>query len=559
MRAEAQLAALEHARDNYYPADVAEKDAKLRAAAAAVIAALPTFFPASSADGGGGGGGGAGDDHCHGASSGGGADDGGGGGEGGDGADGSCVAWRARRLALRGRALEASSGAVPDAEAEALLSRALKLDPEAGGCGAWNALGHSYWKAGELAQARSCFEGALELEPNAESLRHLSMLLRSLPPAPGGGGGGGGNQGGGGGGGGVDHAGSLRRAEEAVALGLSDARNWYALGNAHWKRGDHAKSVAAYRRAVALAAAHNAKAKAAAAAVAGGDGTAAEAASQLPLPLVLPDLHFNLAQVLSHRQRFGEAARHFALAEAADPTLPAAEATEAMAAQLRWCAAMVGRRGGAKPKRLAALSASVAAAAAAGGKAAGGTLAEARGALGAAAAAALGDAALGAGGAALGKEQAASLRRGGGGCRVALKLLMPGRSATPPYCMLVIDGAGECAILALYSVAAAACARWTDATTFSVALGCSPPPDHGGGGGGSGDGGEATAEGGGEAAAGEWLGITDIREPLPGGGAEFAYPLLLVEDAAARLAVNGAPVPQADLVLVGTGAAVQAS
>ena len=52
-RAEAQLAALEHARDNYYPADVAEKEAKLRAAAAAVIAALPTFFPASSADGGG--------------------------------------------------------------------------------------------------------------------------------------------------------------------------------------------------------------------------------------------------------------------------------------------------------------------------------------------------------------------------------------------------------------------------------------------------------------------------------------------------------------------------
>ena len=52
-RAEAQLAALEHARDNYYPADIAEKDAKLRAAAAAVIVALPTFFPASSADGGG--------------------------------------------------------------------------------------------------------------------------------------------------------------------------------------------------------------------------------------------------------------------------------------------------------------------------------------------------------------------------------------------------------------------------------------------------------------------------------------------------------------------------
>ena len=527
-RAETQLATLEHVRDNYFPEDAAQKDAKLRAAAAAVLNALPSA------------------PSCHRTSTttsnaaGSSADD-----------DTSFpAAWRARRLALRGRALEASSGAAHDAEAEAALVRAVKLDPEACGAGAWNALGHSLWTGGEMAQARACFEEALELMPNAESLRQLSMLLRALPPpprsatpsvaaAPS-----------------ESHsAASLRFAKEAVALGVGDPRSWYVLGNAHWKRADLAKSLAAYSRAVALAAVHNAKAAEATPGAAGG-----------LQQLVLPDLHFNLAQLLQHRQRFSEAARHYALSAAADPTLPAAEATEAMVAQLRWCAAMVARRGGVKPKRLAAMAAAMYGA----GSASGGTLAEARAALQTAATAALGGDATRAqravGGGAeqlVTKEEARALRASGATARVALKLVMLGRSSSQPFSLLMIDEAGECVVLALYRVNAAVCARWGEAHTFTVTLGCAPPTPA--------DADADAAQGDApDASSGEWLGFADVNEDLGallggssdggGGNAGVArFPLLIVENAAARFAVNGAPVPKADLVPIGSIAAMQAS
>lgn len=64
---------------------------------------------------------------------------------------------RAHTLMLKGKALNVS----PDynAQAEELLSKAVKLDPEL--VEAWNQLGEVYWKKGDVSAAHTCFSGAL--------------------------------------------------------------------------------------------------------------------------------------------------------------------------------------------------------------------------------------------------------------------------------------------------------------------------------------------------------------------------------------------------------------
>lgn len=70
----------------------------------------------------------------------------------------SSVSYRSCCLHQRGRALNV----LPQhsAEAERLLSRAVKLQPDL--VDAWNELGESYAKRQDTTNARTCFEGALK-------------------------------------------------------------------------------------------------------------------------------------------------------------------------------------------------------------------------------------------------------------------------------------------------------------------------------------------------------------------------------------------------------------
>lgn len=58
---------------------------------------------------------------------------------------------------LRGKALNVLP--TYSKEAEQLLSQAVKNTPSL--VDAWNSLGESYWKAGNISQAHHCFTGAL--------------------------------------------------------------------------------------------------------------------------------------------------------------------------------------------------------------------------------------------------------------------------------------------------------------------------------------------------------------------------------------------------------------
>ena len=64
---------------------------------------------------------------------------------------------KARRTYLKGRVLNVASDHC--AEAEQLLSRAVKLEPNL--VDAWIELGECYWKRGDVNTAKTCFEGAL--------------------------------------------------------------------------------------------------------------------------------------------------------------------------------------------------------------------------------------------------------------------------------------------------------------------------------------------------------------------------------------------------------------
>lgn len=124
---------------------------------------------------------------------------------------------RPRAFYLKGRA----TGFVPEKEkeAEALLLKAIKLDPQM--LDAWNALGEVYWNMQDLPESKNCFEKALEFcGENSTSLRNLSMVLRAID-----------------GDGDKDQkaanfATALEKAKGAVALDAEDALNWETLGNA---------------------------------------------------------------------------------------------------------------------------------------------------------------------------------------------------------------------------------------------------------------------------------------------------------------------------------------
>merc|ERR1719379_309199 len=66
---------------------------------------------------------------------------------------------RVRGSYLRGRATSLLRG--QESQAEALLSKAIKLEPKC--LDAWNVLGEVYWNQQSYSQARDCFQQALEM------------------------------------------------------------------------------------------------------------------------------------------------------------------------------------------------------------------------------------------------------------------------------------------------------------------------------------------------------------------------------------------------------------
>ena len=103
-------------------------------------------------------------------------------------------------------------------ECEDYLSKVVKRDPSH--IEAWNMLGETFWKKGNLIASKDCFEGALKRKKDKISLRSLSMVLRQLKPKQPGN-----NQ--------MNVLESVKHAKAAVELDVNDGKSWYILGNAY--------------------------------------------------------------------------------------------------------------------------------------------------------------------------------------------------------------------------------------------------------------------------------------------------------------------------------------
>uniref|UniRef100_A0ABM5EIS1 Tetratricopeptide repeat protein 5 n=1 Tax=Pogona vitticeps TaxID=103695 RepID=A0ABM5EIS1_9SAUR len=189
---------------------------------------------------------------------------------------------RAPMLMLKGKALNV----LPDynAQAEELLSKAVKLNPEL--VEAWNQLGEVYWKKGDISAAHTCFSGALSHCKNKVSLQNLSMVLRQLrTTSP------------------DEHArnvmDSVRQAKLAVQMDVRDGRSWYVLGNTYlslfFNTGQNPKisqqALSAY----------------------------AQAEKVDPMASCNPDLHLNRATLYKYEENYMEALEGFARAATLDP------------------------------------------------------------------------------------------------------------------------------------------------------------------------------------------------------------------------------------------------
>ncbi|XP_055464628.1 tetratricopeptide repeat protein 5 isoform X2 [Psammomys obesus] len=195
------------------------------------------------------------------------------------------VQVEAQALMLKGKALNVTPNHSP--EAEVLLSKAVKLEPEL--VEAWNQLGEVYWKKGDIAAAHTCFSGALTHCKNKVSLQNLSMVLRQLQTDSG-----------------DEHSrhvmDSVRQAKLAVQMDVLDGRSWYILGNAYlslyFNTGQNPKisqqALSAYAQA---------------------EKVDRKASSN-------PDLHLNRATLHKYEENYGEALQGFSQAAALDPAWP---------------------------------------------------------------------------------------------------------------------------------------------------------------------------------------------------------------------------------------------
>ncbi|XP_066579055.1 tetratricopeptide repeat protein 5 isoform X2 [Amia ocellicauda] len=225
-------------------------------------------------------------------------------------------------LLLKGRALSVSPGF--SAAAEALLSRAVKLQPEL--VPAWNCLGEQYWRKGDLNGAKTCFTGALQHCKNKESLRSLSMVLRQLPGRP------------------EEREAhvvkSLDCARQALQLDITDGTSWYILGNAYislfFSSGQtpqlSQQALSAYTQAEKV------------------DSTASSN----------PDLHFNRATLYQYEEMFGAALAGFCRAGALDPGWSEpAQREKQLLEYLERLTTLLGNKGKVRGKKLQSMLASL--------------------------------------------------------------------------------------------------------------------------------------------------------------------------------------------------------
>lgn len=222
---------------------------------------------------------------------------------------------------LRGKALDVGSEYCREAEDH--LSKSVKLDPSF--ADAWSCLGNCFWKKGDLAAAKSCFNLALKKGSNKKILRQLSMLERRIAK------------------GSPDEADaveeSIRHAKEAVSLDVKDGQSWYTLGNAYltsffvtgtWDQSKLRQSLKAYQNA-----------------------------EKDELANANPDLYFNSATVTRYLEDYKRALKGFEAASLRDPGLNAEEQVEKLVKLLSKLEDSTANKGRIKPKRLASLLSSL--------------------------------------------------------------------------------------------------------------------------------------------------------------------------------------------------------
>jgi tetratricopeptide repeat protein 5 len=159
---------------------------------------------------------------------------------------------------------------------------------------AWNALGNTYWKKKEMKAASNCFRRALEQQKNKESLRRLSVVLRSMATDA------------------KDDEAKLRKesldcAKQAIAMDAKDGESWYIMGNAYLTNyfsacrdfSDMEKALKAYDRA----------------------GVSQQGN---------PDLYYNRGCVHQFREDYALAMKDFGHAKLLDPSLPCDDQMEFM-------------------------------------------------------------------------------------------------------------------------------------------------------------------------------------------------------------------------------------
>ncbi len=220
---------------------------------------------------------------------------------------------KAQAACWKGRAL----GLLPEynAEAESLLSKAVKLDPSL--VEAWNSLGSEFWKKRDLKSAGDCFREALEQRKNKVSLRRLSMVVRNLG----------------------DKKSAQTRlqesiglAKQAVALDIKDGESWYILGNAYMRLFFNTFETADLERCLKTY-------------------DTAERCSTNPAS-GNPDLHYNRANVHKFYERYQKAIDGYKKAVALDPQLPLQEQIDALRRFVKRTSKLIATKNGIKKKRL---------------------------------------------------------------------------------------------------------------------------------------------------------------------------------------------------------------
>lgn len=154
---------------------------------------------------------------------------------------------------------------------------------------AWDAIGHVYWKKGDLKLAKESFEHSLELDDkNKEILCKLSMVIRQVAE--------------------TDpekrkenYNQSIKLANKACGMDLKDSQSWYTLGNAHLTNFFN-NNESTEQLELALK---------------------AYSQTEKWMKVANPDLFYNRGTVLEYLERYNEAMINYSAAANIDPNMDA--------------------------------------------------------------------------------------------------------------------------------------------------------------------------------------------------------------------------------------------